>query len=589
MSPLRLMNSAPLDLRKRSAIALTIAVCNCAGVTQQSQACGLTSRCITSKIRRADGGATAAREWGVQESGWRRRRFITPQPAKSHLEESMTLRMRSVPFTVVLGMFGVLAVTPVSADPSTIFAPIAPLSGVPLKLKLVADGLVAPLKGKIAPGEPGRFYVVNQSGELTAVDIGTGAKTLFLDLRSRIVPVGILGPGSFDERGFLGVAFHPDYCRNGKFYTYTSEPVSGVPPTFPTTLPAGTAPNHQNVVAEWKANNPGHPASGATFVKELIRVDWPQFNHNAGDITFGPDEMLYIPTGDGGGADDQDGDTSINPPPGVVGHQGDGNGQKLNTVLGKILRIDVEGHNSANHKYGIPRDNPFVRTKGALGEIWAYGIRNAYRMSFDTGTGLLIAGDVGQNDIEEVDVIVKGGNYGWPLKEGTKCFNPAGTDTAPIEGFATDGPCPHALPPGLIDPIAQYDTDTEGVSVIGGFVYRGKNFDALKGRYVFGDFTRIFNFPNGPDNYGRLFYLQQTKLTGPGLRTIKEFKNVAEEAVRLGLTDPARPPAEFPQSIAVMGWAQDDKGEIYVLGSRTGRAVGTGGFILKLKPADDND
>jgi len=489
----------------------------------------------------------------------------------------MSIRMRTLPIGVSLVLFATLAV----ADESTIFAPIAPLSGFQLKLKLVTDGLVAPLKGKVAPGEPGRFYVVNQSGELTAVDIASGNKILFLNVVSRLVPVGVLGPGTFDERGFLGVAFHPGYRHNGRFYTYTSEPFLGATPTFPTTLPAGTPPNHQNVVAEWHANHPGDPAAGATFVKELMRVDWPQFNHNAGDITFGPDGKLYIPMGDGGGADDEDGDQSINPPPGVVGHPNGGNAQNVNVALGKIHRIDVDGHDSANGQYGIPHDNPFVHQPGAVKEIWAYGLRNPYRMSFDRESGKLIAGDVGQNDIEEVDVIVKGGNYGWNRKEGTKCFVPNGI----AEGFATDS-CPSPLPPGLIDPIAQYDTDTEGVSVIGGFVYHGHEFPQLRGRYVFGDYTRIFNFPSGPDNYGRLFYLQQKNLGGPGLRTIKEFKGLAEEAARLGLIDPARPPAEFPQTIAVQGWAEDEHGEIYVLGNRTGRAVGMGGFILKLERGD---
>jgi glucose/arabinose dehydrogenase len=492
----------------------------------------------------------------------------------------MGLRMRSTRFGAILtlGLFSTLAV----ADESTIFAPITPQTGFPLKLTMVADGLVQPLKGKIAPGEPGRFYVINQSGEINAVEIATGAKVLFVSVASRLVPVGVLGPGTFDERGLLGIAFHPNYQSNGKFYLYTSEPFTGVTPTFPTTLPAGTDPNHQDILSEWHANSVGNPSAGATFVRVLERIDHPQFNHNAGDITFGPDGKLYVPDGDGGGADDQDGDQSINPPPGVVGHQGDGNGQKLNTVLGKIQRIDVDGSNSDNGQYGIPSDNPFVGTPGARPEIWAYGLRNPYRMSFDTATGALIAGDVGQNDIEELDVIVKGGNYGWPLKEGTKCFNPAGTDTQPIEGFATDTNCPHAIPPGLIDPIAQYDTDTEGVSMIAGFVYHGAKFPELKDHMVFGDFTRIFQFPSGPDNYGRLFYLQEKSLGG-GLHTIKEFQGLAAEAARLGLTDPNRPPAEFPQSIAVQGWAQDSNGEVYVLGSRTGRPVGTGGFILRLE------
>jgi glucose/arabinose dehydrogenase len=501
----------------------------------------------------------------------------------------MSIRSRAVPLALIMSTFAAFAV----ADESTIFAPITPLTGFQLKLKKTADGLNAPLKGKVAPGEKGRLYIVSQAGPLTAVDRKTGAKTLFLNVHDRLVPLGVTGPGGYDERGFLGVAFHPNYNCNGRFFTYTTEPAGG-PVTFPSTLPPGTAANHQNVIAEWKANDPGKPNAGAVFVQELMRVDWPQFNHNGGDMSFGRDGKLYITTGDGGGADDQDGDQSINPPPGVVGHQGNGNAQKLNVVLGKVLRIDVDGHNSTNGRYGIPHDNPFVHTAGALGEIWAYGIRNGYRMSFDSEDGTLFVGDVGQNDIEELDVIVKGGNYGWPIKEGTKCFNPAGTDTPPIEGFATETDCPHPIPPGLIDPIAQYDTDTEGVAISAGFVYHGRKFDQLRGRFVFGDYTRIFTFPNGPDNYGRLFYLQQKNFRGPGLRTIKEFRGLAEEAARLGLTDPSRPPAAFAQTIALMGWAQDENGEVYALGSRVGRplkADGTladDGFVLELTSGEDH-
>jgi glucose/arabinose dehydrogenase len=469
---------------------------------------------------------------------------------------------------------------------TTILAPIERLGGIPLKLALVADGLNAPVEAKFAPGERRRFYVVSQAGAVTAVDTRTGTKTQLVDVNARLVPVGILGPGSFDERGLLGLAFHPRYRRNGKFYLFTSEPI-GPAPTIPTTMPAGVAANHQNVVSEWRANSPGNPAAGATFVRELMRIDWPQFNHNAGDLEFGPDGKLYIATGDGGGSDDEDGDQSINEPPGVVGHPNGGNAQNLNVVLGKILRIDVDGNNAPGGRYGIPANNPFVGVAGARGEIWAYGLRNPYRMSFDRDNGRLIAGDVGQNDLEEVDVIVKGGNYGWNWKEGTFCFLLNGI----LPGFASTD-CRAGLPSGLIDPIAQYDTRIEGFSVIGGFVYRGHKWRQLRGKYVFGDYSGIFSFPNGPDNYGRLFYLEERLGGGPGLRTIKEFRGVAEEAARLGLTEPSRPPLAFPQTISLMGWAEDDHGNIYALGSRTGRAFDDGGnrrqdgFILRLEPAD---
>jgi glucose/arabinose dehydrogenase len=476
----------------------------------------------------------------------------------------------------------------IAESDTTVFAPIEKESGISIKLALVSEGLNAPVEAKVAPGEKGRFYVVSQAGEVTAVDLRKGTKTPFVDVNPRLVPVGNLGPGSFDERGLLGLAFHPKYKKNGKFYLYTSEPI-GPAPSFPTTLPAGTAANHQNVVSEWHANAPGNPAAGATFVRELLRVDWPQFNHNAGDLEFGPDGKLYIATGDGGGSDDQDGDQSINPAPGVVGHPNGGNAQNLGVVLGKILRIDVDGHNSANGQYGIPSDNPFVMVPGAAGEVWAYGLRNPYRIAFDRDSGRLMAGDVGQNDLEEVDVIVKGGNYGWNEMEGTFCFGLNGI----LPGFATPT-CPADLPAGLIDPIAQYDTRVEGFSVIGGFVYRGHKLKQLKGKYVFGDYSANFSFPNGPDNYGRLFYLEDKHLGQPGLHTIKEFKGVAAEAARLGLTDPARPPLAVPQTISLMGWAEDEDGNLYALGSRTGRAFapeGTrrqDGFILRLDPADSD-
>jgi hypothetical protein len=219
-----------------------------------------------------------------------------------------------------------------------------------------------------------------------------------------------------------------------------------------------------------------------------------------------------------------------------------------------------------------------------LGEIYAYGLRNPYRLSFDTANGMLVAGDVGQNDLEEVDIIVKGGNYGWNFKEGRLCFDPHGTDP----GAATTH-CPRPVPQGVIDPIAQYDTDTEGLAVIGGFIYRGTRFPDMVGRYVFGDWSRVFNDPAGPDNYGRLFYLQEKDFGARSkLFTIKEFKNFADECQRLGLTERSRPPGPFEQSLAVSGFAQDENGDLFILGNRTGMATGTGGVILRLGPGTEN-
>jgi glucose/arabinose dehydrogenase len=480
-----------------------------------------------------------------------------------------------------------LAHCPEDAFDQTVFAPIHP-GGMRIGLEAVASGMTAPLKGVAAPGEPSRLYVHEQTGKLWAVNLATGAKTLFLDVGARLVTLGVLGPNTFDERGLIGVAFHPDYASNGKLYTYTSEPNAG-PPTFPTTMPAGSTPDHQNVIAEWQANEPGNPAAGVDPAsrRELIRVDWPQFNHDAGDINFGPDGMLYIPMGDGGGADDADGQlftvaTGSLPPVDapIVGHQGDGNAQKLNTPLGKILRIDVNGNNSANGAYGIPADNPFVGQAGAVAEIYALGFRNPFRLSFDSASGALFVGDVGQNDIEEVDIVVSGGNYGWNKKEGSLFFVINGND----EGFATTTP-PAVVPTGLIDPIAQYDTHHEGHSVIGGFVYHGERIPQLKDRYVFGEFSRVFNFPSGPHNFGRLLYVQQKKESPGKLLNVQELGGFADAIASLGLaTGTGACNGRFPPTLAVLGMGQDAAGELYVTGNISGLPFGTGGVVLRLAP-----
>ena len=290
-----------------------------------------------------------------------------------------------------------------------------------------------------------------------------------------------------------------------------------------------------------------------------MRIDKPQFNHNGGAVNFGPDGMLYIATGDGGGADDQDGQPFIGPP--TVGHGPNGNGQDLLAALGKILRIDPHGSNSNNGQYGIPVDNPFVGMVGVLEEIWAYGFRNPFRFSFDGPSQALYAGDVGQNSIEEVDVVVSGGNYGWRHKEGTFFFNPNGTGS----GFVTKTSA-GAIPPGLLDPIAQYDHD-EGLAIIGGFVYRGTTIPRLAGRYVFGEFAKTFN------NDGRIFYLRKANLVKPGRKArksrIAEFKLFGQPALGLSL----------------LGMGQDAAGEVYVLANGTGTPFGTTGVVQRIAPS----
>jgi glucose/arabinose dehydrogenase len=410
---------------------------------------------------------------------------------------------------------------------------------VRVQLEPVADGLTAPNWGTSVPGcnnLQDRLIVTDQNGILWAINVTTGQKRVLLDVSDRLVALGISGPGTFDERGLLGIALHPEFSTNGLLYTYTSEPVTG-DADF-STMPAGTDANHQSVVRGWQVPDPCDPDAvvDATSARELLRVDQPQFNHDAGTLNFGPDGMLYISLGDGGAADDQG-----------IGHVPGGNGQDPGNILGTIIRIDADGTNSINGQYGIPPDNPFVGQPGFLDEVFAYGFRNPFRFSFDAHTGEMLIADVGQNDIEEIDIGVAGGNYGWRLKEGSFCFDPNDADP----GFVFE--CqPGDAPADLIDPVAEYDHD-EGLAVIGGFVYHGVQIPPLSGRYVFGDF---FSPAIGS---GRLFYLQRNN-------RILEFQLVDRDNLGLSL----------------LGFGQDAFGELYVLANETGTPFGNTGVVLRL-------
>ncbi len=419
-----------------------------------------------------------------------------------------------------------------------------PSSDVTVALETIADGFTSPVWAINAPRDGRRIFVVDQIGKIWAIGLAPGvpARHLFLDVgvtgQNLLVPLGAFGPGTFDERGLLGLAFHPQYQANGLFYTYTSEPARRSADF--STMSAGVAPNHQTVIRAWKVMSPGDPeATPNARSRVLMRIDQPQFNHNAGALVFGPNDHLFIAVGDGGAADDQ-GD----------GHAEGGNGQDLSdgNVLGKILRIDPLGNNSANGRYGIPADNPFVGADGA-DEIYAYGFRNPYRISFDR-TGVLYAADVGQNDIEEVDVVVSGGNYGWPVKEGSFLFDMNGDDP----GFTTD--FSPGVPAGMIDPIAEYDHD-EGISVTGGFVMRSPSVPGLNGDYVFGDW-----FNPAEDTGGRLLHIDDG--------TLAEVQIVGQDGVGMFVT----------------GFGQDRRGNVYVLGQAGFAPVGETGVIQKIVAAE---
>ena len=406
-----------------------------------------------------------------------------------------------------------------------------PLGSIEIDLQSTIGGLAAPVWATNSPNDTTTLYVVDQQGQIVAVDLATGNSSVYLDVATLLVPLGAFGPGSFDERGLLGLAFHPDFAANGLLYTYTSQPLAGAADY--STMPTGTAANHQSVITEWNDPDPGNPAVqvNPASARELLRVDEPQFNHNGGALVFDSLSLLYISLGDGGGADDEG-----------VGH-GTGNGQDPSNPLGSILRIDPLGTNSSNGDYGIPPSNPFVGMAGMVDEIFAYGFRNPFRMSIDATTGDFWVADVGQNDVEEVNVVAAGGNYGWNLKEGSFFFDGNGSGN----GFVTaDDP---GVPAGLIDPVAQYDHD-EGAAVIGGFVYRGSRAVAAQGRYVFGDFRATSG------SGGRLFYL--------------DAANAIQELSILGR-------AELGESLLGMG--VDGSGEIYVLSNTTGTPFGTTGTV----------
>ena len=275
-----------------------------------------------------------------------------------------------------------------------------------------------------------RLFVTEQPGRVLAFANDEAAREaeVFLDIQDRVSDRG-------SEEGLLGLAFDPAYHENGYFYVYYS--ASGP---------------RRSVVSRFRLNAGTQQADPASELV-IMEIDQPFRNHNGGQLAFGPDGFLYVGLGDGGSGGDP------------MGH-----GRNKGTLLGSILRIDVS-RSTSEVPYAIPPDNPFVGDSASRPEIWAYGLRNPWRFSFDRETGRLWAGDVGQNSVEEVDVVEKGGDYGWNTLEGSQCFSPAtGCD-----------------PGGTVLPVWEYPTSGD-CSVIGGYVYRRERIPSLAGAYVFGDF-----------------------------------------------------------------------------------------------------
>jgi len=395
-------------------------------------------------------------------------------------------------------------------------------------LKLVASGFAAPME--FISSKDGRMFVVDQIGLIKVITAdGKLQEKPFLNLSDRIVK---LTPG-YDERGLLGLAFHPDFARNGRVFVFYSAPLrSGATEGWSCT----------NNLSEFRVSKDNKNRIDMNSEKVLLEIDKPQMNHNGGTIAFGPDGYLYLPLGDGGGANDVG-----------MGHVSGGNAQDTSTLLGKILRIDV---NNASTVYGIPADNPFVNEKGFLPEIWAYGLRNPYRISFDSADRLFIA-DAGQNLWEEVDIVSKGGNYGWNIREGTHCFDPNSPKESPAN-------CPEVGRKGepLLGPIIEYDHNNRTV-VVGGYVYEGKELMPLVGSYIFADWSS--SFAKGD---GRLY---MANLTEEGLWNMEEIRVAERSGGRIN---------EYIRS-----FGEDDEGELYVLTSEVGGPTGETGKIYKMVPS----
>ncbi len=418
-------------------------------------------------------------------------------------------------------------------------------SSVRPALELTASDFTSPVALAEAPDNTHRLFVVDQTGKIWVI-LADGRKLSqpFLDISASMVSL----QSGYDERGLLGLAFHPDFKSNGKFYVYYTAPSNGGGPVV------GVSWNHVNRISEFRVTGSNMNIANPATERVVLQVNHPAANHNGGAIAFGPDGYLYIAIGDGGDKDDVG-----------AGHvadwyapNGGGNAQNLSAnLLGKVLRIDVSGN-----PYNVPADNPYVSTPNVKEEIWAYGFRNPYRFSFDMGGNReLYLGDVGQSLYEEINLVTKGGNYGWNVREGVACFN---TD----DDRTTRSGCPTVDPMGvkLSDPIVQLDNAANpngggiATAIVGGYVYRGATFPQLQGTYIFGTYSQ----KGGPD--GKV-YTADKSATPSGLHLyvpldIRSYESGIGQYIK--------------------GFGQDASGEMYILTAGVQGPAGTTGKVYKL-------
>ena len=388
-------------------------------------------------------------------------------------------------------------------------------------LRLIADGFTSPV-ALIDPGDGShRLFVVDQTGLIWILANGTRLDRPFLDLRQRLVKLNTF----YDERGLLGLAFHPQFAQNGHFYVSYSAP-----------LRAGLSAeewDHTTYISEFTVSTADPNLADPGSERVLLAMDKPGYNYEAGNLAFGPDGYLYIATGD-----------SVRDPATESGKYA----QETSSLLGKILRIDVNGTADTGQNYLIPADNPFVTGEGRP-EIFAYGFRNPYRFSFDTTPDAkvrLFAADVGQATMEEVDLVEAGRNYGWPVREGTTCFNNQDW-SHPLGSCSTSG---------LTDPILSYAHQGDLSAIIGGMVYRGKVIPELDGGYIFGDWGK---------GRGHLFAANSTL----GSWKMTEIQ-ISSPSLEIG---------------QLLGIGQDENMELYLLTRAPGvGATGKSGSVYKVIP-----
>jgi len=343
-----------------------------------------------------------------------------------------------------------------------------------IKLQMVLRGLDRPIQFLTHPD--GRSLVVEQVGRVRFFENGKLTRQPFLDLTKKVYVEY--------ECGLLSIAFHPDFAKNGLLYAnYTAN-----------------APNLKTFITEYKTD-PKSPIVDVATERVVMTIDQPYPNHNGGQIQFGPDGMLYIGMGDGG-----------------MMHNPGNTAQNPKSLLGKFLRIDV----TPREKYAIPKDNPFVSDPNFAPEVYALGMRNPWRFCFDKETGLLYAADVGQDIWEEVNIIEKGGNYGWRIREGAH-------DLHPIDN-----------PPKMIDPIFEYNHNKTAASITGGCVYHGSAIPALKGWYIFGDYS-----------FGKVWAIKYE----PGKPVqVEVLVDPNDPAKKAGIQRPVQPSA----------FGEDSNGEVYL-------------------------